>query len=237
MRFGDLAIIDIDFIMSENKENITPFMTLFYKQQKVAREKGSMRYHPMIIRFCLSLVSKSSSAYDELRSSGILKLPSRRTLRDYRNAIKPTTRINHKIVEELKKLTSNFSSSQRNIVLSFDEMKIQENLIFDKYTGEFIGFIDLGDPDLNYGCFEKVDKVASHILAFHLRGIASDLTFSFVYFPTDGVKGFQIMPIFWDAVGILELSCNLRVIAAVSDVASPNRTFFQMHELIQSPTL
>lgn len=50
-------------------------------------------------------------------------------------------------------------------------MKIQENLIFDKYTGKLIGFVDLGDPDLNYGCFEKVDKVATHILAFYLRGI------------------------------------------------------------------
>ena len=66
---------DIDQIMNENKENVTPFMSLFYEQQRLAREKGSMRYHPMIIRFCLSLASKSSSAYDELRSSGVLKLP------------------------------------------------------------------------------------------------------------------------------------------------------------------
>lgn len=225
---------DIDSIMSQNKENITPFMSLFYEQQKMAREKGSMRYHPMIIRFCLSLVSKSASSYDELRSSGILKLPSRRTLRDYRNAIKPTPGFNPEIVSELINLTSNYSQIQRNIVMSFDEMKIQENLVFDKYTGKLVGFVDLGDPDLNYGCFEKVDKVATHVLAFYLRGIASDLNFCFAYFPTGGIKGFQIMPIFWEAVAILELSCNLRVIATVSDGASPNRAFFQMHEFMDS---
>ena len=152
---------DIDHIMKENNENVTPFMKLFYEQQKIARASGSMRYHPMIIRFSLSLASKSASAYDELRTSGILHLPSRRTLRDYRNAIKPTAGFNSEIVDELKKLTAAYSAIERNIVLSFDEMKIQENLVFDKYTGELLGFIDLGDPDLNYGCLEKVDKIAN----------------------------------------------------------------------------
>lgn len=40
------------------------------------------------------------------------------------------------------------------------------------------------------------------------------------------------MTIFWEAVAILELTCNLRVIASVSDGASPNRAFYQMHELM-----
>ena len=42
----------------------------------------------MLIRFCLSLYVESASAYEELRSSIVLTLPSQRTLRDYRNAIK-----------------------------------------------------------------------------------------------------------------------------------------------------
>ena len=42
----------------------------------------------MIIRFCLSLAAKSSSCYEELRNSGLLVLPSQRTLRDYRNFVK-----------------------------------------------------------------------------------------------------------------------------------------------------
>jgi hypothetical protein len=42
------------------------------------------------------------------------------------------------------------------------------------------------------------------------------------------------MTIFWDAVAILELSCNLQVIATVSDGASPNRKFYRMHQLIDA---
>ena len=29
-------------------------------------------------------------------------------------------------------------------------MKIQEDLVWDKHTGEMIGFVDLGDMKLNY---------------------------------------------------------------------------------------
>ena len=74
--------------MSENLGKMTPFMKLFWEQQnQFTKNKSatSNRYHPIIIRFCLPLASKSASAYDELRSSNVLALPSRRTLRDYKN--------------------------------------------------------------------------------------------------------------------------------------------------------
>ena len=82
---------DIVTIMSTNSENITPFMQLFWQQQKessITKGYGN-RYHQMIIKFCLCLASNSAPAYDELRSSNVLTLPSRRTLHDYKNAIKP----------------------------------------------------------------------------------------------------------------------------------------------------
>ena len=47
---------------------------------------SSVKYHPMVIRFCLNLTAKSSSAYSDLRydcktGNSILVLPSLRTLR------------------------------------------------------------------------------------------------------------------------------------------------------------
>ena len=38
-----------------------------------------------------------------------------------------------------------------------DEMKIQENLVWDKHNGELIGYVDLGDIDLNYATLSKVN--------------------------------------------------------------------------------
>ena len=40
---------------------------------------------------------------------------------------------------------------------------------------------------------------------------------------------YQIMDRFWRAVCILEDTCELHVIAAVSDGASSNRSFYKMH--------
>ena len=83
--------------MTKNEEKLTPFMKLFWAEQKKYRSQSSIRYHPMIIRFALSLAIKSGSTYDELRKSGIMVLPTRRTLRRYKNAIRPETGFNPEI--------------------------------------------------------------------------------------------------------------------------------------------
>ncbi|XP_047124807.1 uncharacterized protein LOC124807192 isoform X3 [Hydra vulgaris] len=224
-------INDINHIMDSNNQNMTPFMKLFWEEQKKAStNQKSLKYHPMIIRFCLSLFMKSASAYDELRNSMILTLPSRRTLSDYKNAIRPSVGFNPNVIEELKLITNNLNDVQRFIVLSFDEIKISENLVYDKHSNELIGFVDLGDPHLNYSTFKDIDDLASHCLVYYIRGVAFDLKFALAYFATKGVTASQIMSTFWKAVSVLELECALKVIAAVSDGASPNRLFYKMHK-------
>ena len=71
----------------------------------------------MIIRFCLSVAAKSGAAYDELRNSGILCLPSRTTLRDYRNAIRPQVGLNAGVISELKQAVENFEGHQKFVCI------------------------------------------------------------------------------------------------------------------------
>ena len=88
---------DLCSIMEENNSDVTrnfaegSFSRLFWCQQlqaaKVTNSK-QMRWHPCMIRWCLNLKSLSSSAYHSLRTSGFMKLPSERTLRDYTHFIK-----------------------------------------------------------------------------------------------------------------------------------------------------
>ena len=157
----------------------------------------------MIISYCLSLARKSPACYEELRKSKILILPSQRTLKDYRNCIHPKAGF-QEVIEELKDLTNSYFEVQRYIVLLFDEKKIMSNLVFDKVTGEMIGYLDLGDPDINFGTLEKVDEITSHALLFFIRGICTELKFSLAYFATNGVTSHQLMLLFWDAIGVLE---------------------------------
>jgi hypothetical protein len=221
-------------IMSLDDNKISPFVKMLWEQQKkhFSNPTSKMRYHPMIIRFCLSLAMKSASAYDELRSAKILKFPSLRTLRDYKNAIKPCVGFNPAVIDDLRNETLNLIGYQRFVCLSFDEIKIQEDLVFDKYTDELIGYVDLGDPSINYSTFSDSSVLATHALIYYIRGIASDLKFSLAYFATKGITSNQLMMTFWKAVSILELTCNLYVIASVSDGASNNRKFYRLHSMM-----
>ncbi|XP_065061651.1 uncharacterized protein LOC135688649 [Rhopilema esculentum] len=226
-----------ELFRSCNNRNIPPFMKLFWEeQQKYLQQRPSqVRYHPMIIKYCLALAAKSTSAYKEMRfdekhGSGVLILPSLRTLRDYRHYIHPKRGFNDAVVSQLEKGTREFTNVERYIIICFDEMKIQEDLVWDKNSGELIGFVDLGDPEVNFGTLKTVDEVATHVLVFLVKSVVNPLSYSFATFATTGVTSAQLFLLFRRAVGILEAACNLCVIGAVGDGASSNHSFFHMHK-------
>ena len=132
-------------------------------------------------------------------------MPSRRRLREYKNYIRPERGFNPHIINELNVKISKFSDIEKYVVLLFDEVKIQENLVWDKHTGELIGYVDLGDADTNYATLDKVDELATHILVFMIRSIVNPFKFTLANFSTTGATSSQIFPIFWEAVGICEL--------------------------------
>ena len=76
-----------------------------------------------------------------------------------------------------------------NVILLFDEMKVKEDLVFDKHTCELIAFADLGEinnildrlehhcgTDKNDSPFTEND-VATHMLQFMVRRIFTKLEF------------------------------------------------------------
>ena len=88
---GDLHQ-DLQEIVKSNNECISntyppgSFARLFWENQMRASavsKASSMRWDPLMIRWCLYLRHVSCSAYEMLRETGIVKLPSQRTLRDY----------------------------------------------------------------------------------------------------------------------------------------------------------
>ena len=217
-----------------NSMEITPFMNLFWQEQEKLFQRSStgVKFHPMVIRYCLSLASKSQSCYEELRNSNILVLPSLRTLRDYKNCIRPTTGFNEDIINDLTNITDKYFNTERYITLLFDEMTLKSNLVFDRNTSELIGFTDLGDPDLNFATLDNCDDLATHTLVFMARGICTKLKYCMSYFATVNVTSYQLFSLFWEAVFILELKCNLWVVAVTADGASANRAMFRMHYLL-----
>lgn len=229
----------VSIMQNTDEKKLPPFMKLFWEEQQkyLQSSQSGIRYHPMVIKFCLNLASKSPAAYNELRynektKSGILVLPSQRTLRSYKNYIRPKQGFNKEIIEELCQKVKDFSDIEKYIVVLIDEMKIQENLVWDKYTGQLIGFVDFGDTEFNLATLKKTNEVASHVLVYLVRGVVNPFKFSFANFATTSATSQQLFAVFWKAVSILQLKCQLKVNAVTCDGASANRRFYRMHSYL-----
>ena len=83
----------------------------------------------------------------------------------------------------------------RYVILMFDEMKLQEDLVYDK-TGEHLyGFVNLGDVNDHLELLEKransstaCDNIATHMLTVMVRGIFAKIEFPYASFPTQGMN-------------------------------------------------
>ena len=235
-------------IINENAADINKalpnnsFSQLFWKQQidaLLCSNLKQMRWHPLVIRWCLSIKLRSPSTYEAMCKSGLLKLPSQRTLRDYTHVIKPSSGFSDEVDEMLMKegRINEIEEWQKHVVLIFDEMHIKEDLVFDKTTGELKGFIRLGNINdhllnlesaLSDDCASQMPPLANSMLTFMVRGIFIDLHFPYAQFPCKNLTGDLLYPLVWEAVQRLE-SCGFKVLATICDGASSNRHFIHMH--------
>ena len=79
-------IIEKQNSMVSSDSSPDSFRRNFWEQQLKAASCSSskgMRWHPLMIKWALYLQHQSNSAYETLRTSGCVVLPSQRTLRDY----------------------------------------------------------------------------------------------------------------------------------------------------------
>lgn len=233
---------DLVHIMNENSEEIKKaypegsFARLFWEEQlkaATASTSKQFRWHPVIIKWCLNLKLMSSCTYHALRLSGFLKLPSERTLRDYTHYFqnKPgfQDEVNQQLLEEVEKLK--LPPERKYVGLLLDEMKVKEGLVYNKTTGEIVGFTNLGDVNEQLLRLEQGGEhppVAKYVLVLMVRGIMFKLEFSYAHFGTRGITGEVLYLIVWEAIQRLEAS-GLKVICITADGASANRKFFRMH--------
>ena len=173
------------------KHKAKSFQSLFWKQQLEAATKSnarSIRWHPLIIKWCLYLHHRSSGAYKTLRESGVLSLPSGRTLRDYRHFAPSKSGFGISYDQQLLELTKNTKSSDlaKHIVVLIDEMYVKEGLVYNKTSGALTGFVELGDIDSHLDEFERCcspqnskrqKALAKTIVVFMVRGAVTSLIF------------------------------------------------------------
>ena len=109
-----------------------------------------------------------------------------------------------------------------------NEMKIKENLVWDKHTWELIGYVDLGDIELSYAKLLKVNEIASHVMVSLVHSIVNPFKFTLDNVATKDIQASQIFPLLWKAVGICELN-PLKEITVICNSVSANHKLFKMH--------
>lgn len=192
---------DLANIMHENTDHIrnvypeNSFCRLLWDEQLKAASKDprQVRWHPVLIKWCLNLKLLSSSAYHALRTSGFLKLPSERTLRDYTHYFTNRTgfqkEVHQQQLDEVK--IESLSENRQYVSLILDEMKIKEGLMYNKHSGEMIGFTDLGDINNELVKLEQDSlqhpPIATHVLTIMVRGILFKIEYPYVHFGTRGI--------------------------------------------------
>jgi hypothetical protein len=152
IKYSESVVEDVDDdlleVMNNHNDDVYKvyqegtFARLFWDEQRKAALAKSKRWHPLTIKWCLNLKLVSSSAYHMLRTSGFIQLPSERTLRDYTHYFKSKSGFYPDLNEQLKREIP-FDSLPEYVVLVVDEMKIKEDLIYDKYAGSLIGFTSI----------------------------------------------------------------------------------------------
>ena len=168
---------------------------------------------------CL-LFHRSSGAYETLRSSGCLWLPSQRTLRDHTHYVQAAPGFSQEVDLMLLHAAKVDTCPERKkcAMLLLDEMHIREDIVFDKHSGKMIGFANLGEINEHLSAFERSihdDKSASPQLAktmmvFMVRGLFSSLQFAYAQFPCTELSGDMLYDPFWEAVMRIE-NCGLKV--------------------------
>lgn len=233
-------------VMDENSDKVLnefpeeSFQRLFWQQQLAnAKKKGpnQYRWHPMIVKWCLNMRLISGASYHAMRTSGFISLPSERSLRDYTNYIKATPGLHFNVLKQMKEQSkvSEMPAAKSYVTILLDEMKVKEDIVYDKLTGGMIGFVNLGsiNDQLRQAAEEDAQKtkhppVADHILAVMVRGLFFKFEFPLAHYPSLGVTSSELLPIVWEVVRFVETT-GLKVIAITADGAAPNRRFFRMH--------
>eukprot|EP00731_Ephydatia_muelleri_P004466 Em0002g642a len=194
------------------------FSRIFWQQQMEAASRKNartMRWHPLMIRWCLSLRHRSSGAYEALRDSGCLKLPSQRTLRDYTHYVEAKCGFSVEIDCMLKSASKVEVCPEREkcTILLIDEMHIREDLVYDKHSGELIGFTNLANVSNGLTQLEQSMSQNSE----DGPSLAKSMLVFMMYDPL------------WEAVWRIE-HCGLKVLGVTFDGAAVNRSLVKLHQ-------
>ena len=217
------------------------FQRLFWEEQlkyNKLKDPRGMRWHPMIIKWAIYIKSKGTKAYEAVTNAGFIKMPNIRTLYNYSHFTDSKCGINPQVLEQMikeAKAKGLYDEPYKQYVgILQDEVRVKEDLVYDKHSGELVGFVDLDKTgnqliDLENTLNDESRKLAKYVLLIMVRGACTDFRFPLASYATDGITSDLLYSVIWPAIEAVEVVADLKIIYITCDGASPNRRFFEIH--------
>ena len=114
-------------------------------------------------------------------------------------------------------------------VLVFDEVKINEGLVFEPKNWELVGFMDICEDEFAKANGQATtangkDKLATHVLQFFFRSVFFKFDYPCAFFLTKNLTSLQLNRLLWLGISMLH-SFGFEVLVSCCDGASCNRSF------------
>ena len=199
------------------------------------KKSKECRYSSHIMNICLALYSRSKTGYEELKDSGILPLPSSRTLERLTEPFKVNEGFDPK-VNFLLDLKSDHNKCGGIVKghLMMDEIKLKNGIMWNPNSNVVTGFVtdDLNTNNMLQEILgmKKTSKISDKQLSVSAnqwrfrstRGLTHN---SYYYYNIGSLDGNQILGQFIDVVSSYEL-LGVQIIGLVSDGGGSNVKFF-----------
>ncbi|KAG0433043.1 hypothetical protein HPB47_020278 [Ixodes persulcatus] len=188
---------------------------VFLQQQLKNIRSKKPRWTEETIRYCILWYAKSPSAYRLVRASGLLKLPSRSTLKRYLGACSGA------VVTSLIKQRLQKEARIHKCSLALDEMSIRPSTFYQRQADEVHGLV-------SEECAESGEmEVATHLLCFVFVGLSTHYRLPVGYFFTRALTGTQLHQITMSVLRSIE-QAGFVVVRVVADNHATNRKQFSM---------
>ena len=224
-------------------KNLTETQKMFLEQQMKCASKSDprgFRWHPSMIRLALHIRMISPAAYEAFRDSGVIKLPSQKTLYDYSHAFAPQAGVNDGLLSIVKKKIAEMKEAhQKYVALLVDEMYVSKNLVYRKSDNALIGYVHLNHVEEEMQRLENslkgttlvepLQQLATKMLTYMVKGLTSNLKYVVASFPVNQLTKDMLYVRTWKVISRLE-RIEAKVLAIVSDGSAVNRAFISMHQ-------
>ena len=234
--------ISDDLVDILRSNDLNPTQSFFLQQQlkaSKAKSASGIRWHPSMIRFALALHMASPACYETARDSGMIKLPSQRTLYDYTHVNVAKEGVDDSVLDDISKVIRDLPHPyQKYHVLSCDEMHICQNLVYNKSTGEMLGYVKLDEAFNDIASLEKFlecgnslvkPELATKMLCFMVKGVSSSVKEVVASFSVNRLSTEILYSHTWLVINRCERA-GICIVAFVSDGYSVNRSFIQRHK-------